>query len=238
MVTLRLYKRQGEMMNRSIRPSTRPLIHGDIVKRANLFRFVREFVEAQNMGSGYYMEFGVLNGECMIDAYRQFRGLFSHYFGFDSFEGLPELTSDDQKASILSPGFHKGNFASMQLEYVQQTILSSSRMPSDELSLVRGFFNESLPKICKDDLKKYGVPLVMYVDCDLYSSTVDVLQFIGDLAVTGTWIFFDDYWCYRGSPHEGEQRAIREWLDSNDRIGLQPYCNFDGWGRAFIAYEK
>lgn len=225
-------------MDKVTKPSMRPLIHGDILKRANLFRWIREFIESQDMTPGYYMEFGLLNGECMIDAYRQFRGLLSHYYGFDSFEGLPDLSPDDEQAANLTPTFHKGNFASMQVEYVQQTIISSCRMAPDELSLVKGLFSESLPKFAKDSLPSQGAPLVVYIDCDLYSSTVDVLQFIDGLVTTGTWVLFDDYWCYRGSPQAGEQRAIREWMDDNKRIGLQPYCNFEGWGRAFIVYEK
>ena len=220
------------------KPSMRPLIHGDIIKRANLFRFIREFIEMQNMSQGYYMEFGVLNGECMIDAYRQFRGAFSHYYGFDSFEGLPELSLDDQRAAKLTPIFHKGNYASMQYEFVHQTILSSCRMSTNELSLEKGFFSESLPLFSKARLNGQGSASCIYIDCDLYSSTVDVLRFIDDLVVTGTWILFDDYWCYRGSPLEGQQKAIKEWLANNHKIGLQPYCNFEGWGRAFIAYEK
>jgi O-methyltransferase len=225
-------------MEKITRPSARPLIHGDIIKRANLFRFIREFLEANDMAPGYYLEFGVLNGEGMIDAYRQFRGLISHFYGFDSFEGLPELSTDDQKAENLTPAFYKGNFASMQFEYVQRAILSSCRMAPDELTLIKGFYNESLPAFPRESLVSQGIPLVIYIDCDLYSSARDVLQFINDLVVTGTWILFDDYWCYRGSPYEGEQKAIREWMDGNERIGLQPYCNFEGWGRAFIAYEK
>ena len=225
-------------MAKITKPSIRPLFHGDIVKRANLLRFIREYVDINNMIPGYYMEFGVLNGEGMIDAYRQFRGIFSHFYGFDSFEGLPELSSDDQRAANLSPIFHKGNFASMQYEFVRQAILSSCRMEAEELSLIKGFYNESLPAFDKESLKVHGIPNVIYIDCDLYSSTLDVLRFIDDLIVTGTWILFDDYWFYRGSPHEGEQKAIREWTENHARIGLQPYCNFEGWGRAFIAYEK
>jgi O-methyltransferase len=225
-------------MSQIKKPSMRPLIHGDILKRANLFRFIREFTEAQDMPKGYYMEFGVLNGECMIDAYRQFRGLFSHFLGFDSFEGLPDLSAEDIVSAELMPIFHQGNYASMQYEYVKKVILNSCRMEAEELTLVKGLFSKSLPEFQKEELKQYGIPLVIYIDCDLYSSTVDVLHFIDDLIVTGTWIIFDDYWCYRGSPYHGEQKAIREWMDGHKRIGLQPYCNLEGWSRAFIVYEK
>ena len=111
-------------------------------------------------------------------------------------------------------------------------------MREDELTLVPGYFSEVLPRIDKASICSNGVPLCIYIDCDLYSSTRDVLEFIDDLVVTGTWILFDDYWFYRGSPLHGEQKAIREWLNASERIDLSKYGNFNGFGSAFIAYEK
>jgi hypothetical protein len=126
----------------------------------------------------------------------------------------------------------------MRRERVQQTILSASRMGDGELTLVPGVFTEVLPRYDTKSLRAWGVPLVIYVDCDLYSSTRAVLRFISDLVVTGTWLLFDDYLTYRGSPLHGEQKAIREWLEGNPRIGLSDYANFNGWGKAFLVYEK
>lgn len=225
-------------MGKVTKPAMRLGFHGDMMKRANLFRWIREFIEAQDMGDGYYMEFGVHNGESMIEAYRTLRGVTNHYYGFDSFEGLPELTGEDQKSHHLTPGFYEGNYKSMQFDFVKASIKASSRMQDDELTLTPGFFEDSLSTFKKETLKQKGVPLVVFIDCDLYSSTVEVLKFIDDLLVTGTWVLFDDYWCFRGSPNAGEQKAINEWLSNHSRIGLQEYCNFEGWGRAFIAYEK
>lgn len=225
-------------MQKITKPSIVPLIQGDLLRRCNLFRWIREYIEVMNLPNGYYMEFGVLNGECMIDAYRQFRGPVSHFYGFDSFEGLPELSDEDKKSSELTPFFTKGNFSSMPQEFVRQNICSSCRMQDEELTLVKGYFSDSLPKFDKNECRSKGVPLVIYIDCDIYSSTVDVLNFIDDLVVSGTWVIFDDYWFYRGSPNHGQQRAIREWMDGHKRIGLNEYGNFNGWGKAFIVYEK
>jgi len=163
----------------------------------------------------------------------------THFYGFDSFAGLPELTGEDRAAVNLTPIFSQGNYASMRQEYVKEAILSSCRMLDSELTLIKGFFDESLPKFSLEMQQKKSEPLnIAYIDCDLYSSTVDVLKFIQDKVVSGTWLLFDDYWCYRGSPNHGQQKAIKEWLTSYGRVGLQEYCNFDGWGKAFIAYEK
>jgi len=221
-----------------IPPSIYPTMDGDLMKRANLFRFIREFHWKMNMPEAYYMEFGILNGECMVDAYRQFRGVVSHYYGFDSFEGLPELSMDDERALEHTPMLHQGNFKSMKKQYVKNSIISSCQISDDELTLIDGFFSGILPDYNKSSLNINGSPLCIYIDCDLYSSTVEVLKFIDSLIVTGTWILFDDYWVYRGSPNFGEQKAVREWMRDHERIGLSDYCNFNGFGKAFIAYEK
>lgn len=224
-------------MSRVTKPSMLPTLNGDLLRRGNLFRFIRDFTETMEMDCGYYMEFGVLNGECMIEAYRQFRGVFSHYYGFDSFEGLPDLSPEDQSARALSPRFATGNFKSLPEDQVRGTIQSSCRMQPSELTLVKGYFSDTLPSMDRAMLRTHGVPLCVYIDCDLYSATRDVLDFLTGILVTGTWLLFDDYWFYRGSPNHGEQRAVGEWLKTNGRFGLSPYCNFNGYGRAFLAYE-
>lgn len=55
-------------------PSYYPSISGDLLSRTNLLRWIREWARAHEIDKFYYMEFGVLNGESMIDAIRQLRG--------------------------------------------------------------------------------------------------------------------------------------------------------------------
>ncbi len=219
-------------------PSVVPLYTGDIINRHNLFRFIREFIRSSDFGQGYYMEFGVLNGKGIIDAYRQLRGQLTYVYGFDSFEGLPDLSEEDKIGAEMMPIFYKGNFKSMDFEFVRENIISSCRIPREKLTLVKGFFSDTLPAFDISTLKDKGDPICIYIDCDLYSATKEVLHFIQDIIVTGTWILLDDYWCYRGSPKFGQRRAFEEWLNSNTRIGVSEYGNFLGFGKAFIAYEK
>jgi len=120
------------------KPAMRLGFHGDVMKRSNLFMWIREFIKAQDMGPGYYMEFGVLNGECMIESYRCLRGTLSHFYGFDSFEGLPELSDEDESSSTLNPSFYKGNYKSMQFDFVKQTILHFNE--SDSYKVNRNFY--------------------------------------------------------------------------------------------------
>jgi O-methyltransferase len=76
------------------------------------------------------------------------------------------------------------------------------------------------------------------VDCDLYSSSKEVFEFIEPLAITGTWLLLDDYWLYRGHPDHGQRKAFDEWMRSSKRLGYSDYANFNGYGKAVILYEK
>lgn len=213
-------------------------VSGDLFSRVNILKFVRTFLRDSGMPSGYYLEFGVLNGDSMVEAWRMLRGQVTHFVGFDSFAGLPELSSADQSGQELMSSFHAGNFASMRQDEVRRTILARSRMKTEELVLVGGNFSESFKAFDRSGLGKLGQLLVVYVDCDLYSSSAEVFEFIEPLVGTGTWLFLDDYWCYRGHPGFGQRRAFDEWMARSSRVGATDYCNFGGWGKCFILHEK
>ena len=57
---------------------------------------------------------------------------------------------------------------------------------------------------------------LVYIDCDLHSSTNEALKFIEPICKIGTIIIFDDY--YDG----GESRAFLEWK-LNSKFDL--YCD-------------
>ena len=213
-------------------PSYYPPMHGDIVTRVNQLRFIREYLRVSDMPAGAYMEFGVFNGESLLDAYRTLRGRVSHFYGFDTFAGLPTPSAQDADAHDQMPVFAAGNMQSMPCAQVRATILGQTGMPPDMLTLTEGTFAETLPAVGETP-----PVLVAYIDCDLHSSTMDVLNFLETRAVPGTWLLMDDYWCYRGSPNQGQQKALRDWQKTS-RFGANDYGNFKGWGRAFVLYEK
>lgn len=220
-------------------PSYYPQVSGDLLSRVNLFKWYREFLRNTGMEKGYYIEFGVLNGESIVDVYRQLRGHLTHIFGFDSFGGLPPIVNEDDKSGQkVMPITSEGNFKSLTKDEVSKLIALSCRIPPQELTLVEGFFEESLPKFDQEQFKDKGPLLGCYIDCTLYSATRLALEFIQDKIVDGTWLFFDDYWCYRGSPKFGPRKAIAEWLEKHDHLGISEYSNFRGFGKAFIAHRK
>ena len=55
-------------------PSWYPTVQGDLLSRVNLFRWIREWARAHEIDDFDYFEFGVLNGESVVEAIRQLRG--------------------------------------------------------------------------------------------------------------------------------------------------------------------
>ena len=67
---------------------------------------------------------------------------------------------------------------------------------------------------------------IVWIDCDLYESTVPVLDFIVPFVQTGTIFCFDDWFSFAGHFMKGEIRATREWLERNPDIRLTQYRDF------------
>ena len=76
-----------------------------------------------------------------------------------------------------------------------------------------GWFNETLPGFVKDVQQKQPVAL-LHVDCDLYSSTVTVLNELKKNIVPGTVIVFDEYLNYPGWQLD-EFKAWQEFVKAN-----------------------
>ena len=83
-----------------------------------------------------------------------------------------------------------------------------------------------------------GKAAIVMIDCDLYSSTKEVLKFITPLLVDGSILIFDDWYAYKGSPFKGERRATSEWLEINPHISLSAFSARGAHQRAFIVNFK
>lgn len=207
---------------------------------------------------GDYLEFGVFRGASLITAYHGINSsiadwssrdrvniAFSNasradkafseikkneirFFAFDSFDGLPELEGVDANAARFS----KGRYDCSEDEL--RAILKSHGVDNDKVTLVPGFYEDSLKQAVKDEHGLTAAAIVM-IDCDLYSSTKSVLEFITSLVVNGTVLIFDDWLNYQGDPGRGEQLACSEWLEANPEIRLVPFARFGVTQQAFIV---
>ena len=154
---------------------------------------------------GDYLEFGVYRGTSMVLAAHSAAkyGLKTmRFFAFDSFQGLPD---DEGKV------FQRGTCACSEPDFTR--MVAKAGGPTDKLVKVKGFYNESLTNDVKvrNRLERAAV---VHIDCDLYTSTRDVLAFIQDLVQVGTIVIFDDWSVWRDEPNPeefGEPKAFNEW---------------------------
>ncbi|HEX9988532.1 MAG TPA: TylF/MycF/NovP-related O-methyltransferase [Chloroflexia bacterium] len=198
--------------------------------REQMLKIATEFTMFSQI-EGDYLEFGVYEGELFAAAYHlaQMFGLTSmRFYAFDSFEGLPDIQGVDAEGFRH---FSKGEFACDQKTFRRN--LLRKKVDLRKVSTIPGWYNEVLTDKTKNTLPLKKAALV-YIDCDLYESVVPVLNFIVDYLQTGTIIMFDDWFCFKGDPERGEQRAFAEWLNENPNITAVQYQKFGWQGNSFI----
>jgi hypothetical protein len=136
-------------------------------------RELTQYALNESKVDGHYLEFGVFTGGTMRFIAKRIGGRKIH--GFDSFTGLPEDWG----------GFNLGRKAF-------DTGGRLPRVPAN-VELHRGWFDASLPPWVAANP---GPVSFIHIDCDLYSSTKTIFQFLGDRFVPGTIILFDEYFNY------------------------------------------
>jgi O-methyltransferase len=195
-------------------------------QRRHVFLSIARFLHINRPVPGYYFEFGCNEANTMRMAWSSFEHLFDfHYVGFDSFEGLPEIEAIDKQVI-----WEKGKLAFAEQEFRRRALAHG--IPANRLSTVKGFYDTSLTP----ELKQRLLPThaaVIYIDCDLYASTVPVLTWIKDFLQVGTVIVFDDWFCFHGDPLRGEQRAWNEFRQQNPQLRFAEFVQTNE-AKAFI----
>lgn len=142
----------------------------DYEKRYNLYKWVIQ--NEQLTGPVNYIEFGVASGRSFKWFLQQNTNANSRFYGFDTFEGLPEHWGP----------FKKGAF-------------SNSNKPPEindaRGRFYQGLFQQTLPLFLKEfDASKRNV---LMLDADLYSATLYALTSLAPYLKTGDIIFFDEF---------------------------------------------
>jgi O-methyltransferase len=152
--------------------------------RNEMYRYVHE--ACVKSGPVDYLEFGVFNG----DSIRQWASLNAHpdsrFFGFDSFEGLPE---------DWRPGQDKGHFSTGGLV---------PSIDDPRVQFVRGWFENSVPVFARAFVPKNR--MILHLDADLYGSTMLPLVHFSPCMTQGTLLIFDEFY-----DREHEFKALTDW---------------------------
>jgi len=180
---------------------------------------------------GDYCEFGVFQGTTFSHAFLNMAPHFPEmrFVAFDSFEGLPRPQGIDA-VDGYSSHFYEREFACTRRDFLRN--LRRNKVDLARVRTVEGWFNDTLQPATAD---QHGVDTisVAWVDCDLYESTVPVLEYLTRRLQVGSVLVFDDWRCFRNLPEHGQQRAVQEWLAKNPQISLAELLSF-GWnGKVF-----
>jgi O-methyltransferase len=185
-------------------------------ERRRIFLSIARFMHINRPIPGYYFEFGCNEANTMRMAWDTFKHLFDlTYVGFDSFEGLPEIDKIDEQQI-----WEKGKLAYPEDRFIRT--VTGHGMPTNRLVTVKGFYDDVLNENLKNRLLPHKAAVV-YIDCDLYKSTVPVLEWVSNFLQNGTIIVFDDWNCFHGDPERGERRAWREFRERHPALRFEPF---------------
>ena len=176
-----------------------------------------------------YFEFGVHSARTFSNAITSSRYLNVKFdfFAFDSFAGLPETISEDD-------GFFEGGEFKTSVDDFKWIVKKTAGYCMKDDHIIEGFYDSSLTKKLSNNLPKVGV---VHIDVDLYSSTIEVLNFIKPHLVNGTVILFDDWYCFPPGKNMGEKKALDEFLNVNKDIKVELWKSYSTFGKSFIVTE-
>ena len=168
----------------------------DLKKNPLLFVLENNLVE-----KGAWLEFGVFLGNTINKIADYTEGTV---YGFDSFEGLPDIW--DLGESIVQKGHYS------YTDFAKDSSLANSNTPKvkDNVTLVEGLFSETLSTF------KIKDPITfIHVDCDLYTSTKDIFDYLGCRIKNNCIIVFDEFINYPNYRNH-EFKAFYEWVNENN----------------------
>jgi hypothetical protein len=130
---------------------------------------------------------------------------------FDSFQGLPDVSDvavDRDSLHVRSRIWASGQCRGMPRDQLFHEC--AKVLPAHRIKIYEGWYADTMKTI--PDGTKFAL---VHVDCDLYSSTIDVLHplFSRQIVSEGAAIFFDDWDTNRASPRFGQRRAWKECVE-------------------------
>ncbi len=154
------------------------------------------------------------------------------FFAFDSFEGLPEPESPNQKES-----WYSGALKTRENDFLKT--VQDHGLYTDKITTFKGYYDQILTDTLKKNfIRKEKKIALVNVDCDLYESAVPVFNFIEPLLQEGSIIYIDDLFVgYKGIPSKGVGRAFLEFQKIS-KWKFFHHLSVGWWGRSYIVYSK
>lgn len=119
-----------------------------------------------------YLEFGVESGNSFKWWLENATHVKSRFYGFDTFEGLPEKWGVYKKGAMMS-----------EIPTVNDI----------RAKFIKGLFQNTLPDFLKQNNLNSQVRNIIHLDADLFSSTLYVLTSLAPYIKKGDILLFDEF---------------------------------------------
>jgi O-methyltransferase len=143
----------------------------DYSKRYQLYQYVVDKLFLMNEAIDY-LEFGVSGGHSFRWWQNHCNNPESKFYGFDTFEGLPEKWGT----------YHKGDMAA------DIPVTDDKRV-----EFIKGLFQDTVPGFLSRVNLNNGKRKIVHMDADLFSSTLYALTNLADYLKRGDIIMFDEF---------------------------------------------
>jgi O-methyltransferase len=186
--------------------------------------------EIGDVAFGDYLEFGVSRGTSValvFKALQEHRMKDVRLIGFDSFKGLPEQADEE--------GWRAGEYRST--EKVTRQYLASRDVDMGRVVLVNGWFSDTL----NDETRKrysIGQARLIMIDCDIYSSSKEALEFCLPHIADTAAIIFDDWGWTERKGQAGQKEAFAELLESHPMFNTESLPSYLPEARVFLVTRR
>lgn len=156
-----------------------------------------EFARLQLEAPGDYVEFGCYEGDTSLLLTEVLLGTEKRLWIYDSFEGLPDKTKEDE--SEIGRDFKKGELSVAKKDVKKRFLRAGLPVPI----ITKAWF---------DELKDESLPekiAFAFLDGDFYNSVRDSLRLVGSKMVEGGVIIVHDY---DNPALPGVAKAVDEWV--------------------------
>ena len=173
----------------------------------HVYEVLREFRDTYN-GSFSVLEFGTAAGYAFTKILYATRYLGMEgrvvVHAFDTFEGLPASTHAGDRALLAGYGWVPGSYRG---SYEELDAYCRERYANYRIH--RGLFEDTLTPDFLGSLAERP-PILIWIDCDYYSSARTVLSRLIPWIPTGCVVYFDDVEFNFGARFTGEARLVHE----------------------------
>lgn len=180
---------------------------GSFYRIDHIYDVFKEF-KRHYKGNFSVLEFGVADGYTFTKKLHATRYLKMEdriiVHGFDTFEGLPNPANSADYSLLVDGEWRKGHFKGRY-----DNLMTYCQGKYKNFKLHKGLFEETITDNVLKALAEQP-PILIWIDCDYYSSARVVFERLIPYIPTGCVIYFDDVSFNFGSRFTGEMKVIWE----------------------------